>query len=122
MQMDALTLEKEMKRKKLDLKNAQTLEQKRMIFERSLKIVIPPKHYSDRVSFERISNWLADRCRYGDLDEQEVFSLALDFALEASGRTVRNPAAVFTYLMKRKLGYSTWTVKNDYEHKQNSSL
>lgn len=93
----------------ISLTEADTLEDKQFAFGRALAIVIPPKDQSDRTSFRRISNWLVAGCRDGRFDEHIIFRQVIDFALEASGPESRNPAAVFTTILKKELGYKKWT-------------
>jgi hypothetical protein len=60
---------------------------------------------SDRTSFQRISAWLVAKCSCGALDEHEAFARVLDFAREAANPKSRNPAAVFTSILKKEMGY-----------------
>ena len=103
--MDEITLKKTMKQMGLDIVSDQSLESRALAFERALKIAIPPRDQSDRTSFRRITNWLKDGCNSGGFDEHVIFRRVLDFALEASGPGSRNPAAVFTAIMKKELEY-----------------
>ena len=102
--MNSITLRRELERSGISLTLAGSLEERQLAFERALKVVIPPKDQSDRTSFRRISNWLAEGCRKGGFDEHSIFRRVLDFALEASGPESRNPAAVFTSILKKELG------------------
>jgi hypothetical protein len=103
--MNSITLRKEMEKSGINLANADCLEEKQLAFERALKIVIPPKDQSDRTSFRNISNWLAQGCLSNKFNEYIIFRRVLDFALEASSPSSRNPAAVFTSILKKELGY-----------------
>jgi hypothetical protein len=94
-----------MKEQGLDLNAVRTAEEKALVFERALKIVIKPKTQSDRTGFRNITNWLRDECKAGYLDTDTVFRRVLDFALEASGPGSKNPAAVFMSILKKELGY-----------------
>jgi len=103
--MDSRELANQMRACGIDLTGAETLEAKQFAFDRALRIVIPAKNQSDRTSFRRISNWLVDCCSLGRFQEDIIFRRVLDFALEASGPGSRNPAAVFTSILKKELGY-----------------
>jgi uncharacterized protein YdaU (DUF1376 family) len=71
-------------------------------FHEALVALIRPRNQSDRTSFRNISNWLAAQCEMGRFTE-EIFERAYDYAREA--RKGRNPAAVFTSLIKKELNY-----------------
>lgn len=103
--MDSITLHRELTKRGINLTGADSLEEKQLTFERALQIVIPPRDQSDRTSFRKISNWLVGRCLSNKFNEHIVFRRVLDFALEASGPRSRNPAAVFTSILKKELGY-----------------
>lgn len=103
--MDQRTLSEKMRSAKIDLVGAVTLQEKQLAFDRTLAIIIQPKNQSDRTSFRRISHWLVEKCRAGVFNEAVIFRRVIDFALEASGPASRNPAAVFTTILKKELGY-----------------
>jgi len=103
--MDEIDLVKKMREQGLDLNAAETVEEKTLVFERALKIVIKPRNQSDRTSFRNIANWLRDGCKAGSLDTNSIFRRVLDFAIEASGPGSKNPAAVFMTILKKELGY-----------------
>jgi len=94
-----------MREQGINLTEAVSLEDKQFAFDRTLKIIIPPKNQSDRTSFRRISSWLVQGCLDGRFDENIIFRRVIDFALEASCPQSRNPAAVFTSILKKELGY-----------------
>ena len=71
-------------------------------FHDALVALIRPRSSSDRTSFRNIANWLVAECEMGKFTE-EIFERAYDYAKEA--RKGRNPAAVFTSLMKKELNY-----------------
>jgi hypothetical protein len=89
----------------LDLNKAETLDEKVLVFERTLKIVIQPRNQSDRTGFRNVTNWLRDECKLNRLDSGSIFRRVLDFAIEASGPGSKNPAAVFMSILKKELGY-----------------
>lgn len=103
--MNSITLRKEMEKRGINLVDAGCLEEKQLAFERALKIVIPPKDQSDRTSFRNINNWLVEGCRNNKFNEHVIFRRVLDFGLEASAPSSRNPVAVFTSIFKKELGY-----------------
>lgn len=73
-------------------------------FNVQLKSIIRPRDISDRTSFRRIGNWIS----MGVRDERfgkEMFEQVLLCAKEAAGPRSRNPAAVFTSIIKKELGY-----------------
>jgi len=103
--VDEIDLVRKMKEQGLDLLSAETVEEKALVFERALKIAIKPRNQSDRTSFRNIANWLRDECKAGRLDTNSIFRRVIDFAIEASGPGSKNPAAVFTTILKKELGY-----------------
>jgi len=103
--MNEIDLVHQMRERGLDLHAAETIEEKALVFERALKIAIKPRNQSDRTSFRNITNWLRDECKAGRLDTDSIFRRVLDFAIEASGPGSKNPAAVFTTILKKELGY-----------------
>jgi hypothetical protein len=105
MKVNELELANRMKSLGLTIRGDQSLESRANSFERALKIVIPPRTQSDRTSWRNIRNWLVDGCRSEKFREHAIFKRVLDFALEASGPASKNPAAVFTYIMKKELNY-----------------
>ncbi len=103
--MDQRTLSEKMRIAGIDLAGAATLQEKQFAFDKALKILIRPRNQSDRTSFRKISRWLVESCQVGRFDENIIFRRVIDFALEASGPESRNPAAVFTSILKKELGY-----------------
>jgi len=103
--MDQIQLAKLMRENDIDLLNADSIEAIRIAFGRALRLVIKPRNQSDRTSFRKIEKWLVKGCKSGRFDENSIFRRVLDFALEASGPESRNPAAVFTFILKKELGY-----------------
>jgi len=89
----------------LDLNKANGVEAKALVFGRALKIVIPPRDQSDRTAFRNLTGWIKGKCESGQFDEQSIFRVVLDYALEASGPGSKNPAAVFMSILKKELGY-----------------
>jgi len=104
--MDERKLRSIMKAEGIDLLSATSLNERTLEFERALRLVIPPKDVSDRTTFRNISNWLRNQCQLDVFDEHTIFRRVLDFALEASGPTSRNPAAVFITILKKELHYN----------------
>lgn len=103
--MDQIQLTKLMRANGIDLLDADTLDAKRIAFGRALRLVIKPRNQSDRTSFRKIERWLVENCESGVFDYENIFRRVLDFALEASGPESRNPAAVFTHILKKELNY-----------------
>ncbi len=89
----------------IDLAGAVSLQEKQFAFDRALAILIRPRNQSDRTSFRKISRWLVENCQAEIFDENVIFRRVIDFALEASGPESRNPAAVFTSILKKELDY-----------------
>jgi hypothetical protein len=81
-----------------------SLRKEQLAFDMALREVIVPKNQSDRTSFRNISNWLVERCQAGIYDEG-IFRRVLGYAVEAAGPSSRNPAAVFTAILKKELDY-----------------
>ncbi|MBN1392940.1 MAG: hypothetical protein JW947_09075 [Sedimentisphaerales bacterium] len=103
--MTELELRDKMRERGLNLNEAVTIEEKGLILERTLKLVIPPRDQSDRTSFKNITKFLVEGCKNGKFDGYSIFRQVLDFALEASGPGSKKPAAVFMAIMKKELGY-----------------
>jgi hypothetical protein len=77
-----------------------------LYFSEKLAQIIRPKNQSDRTGFRRITNWIM--CGVKDKKfTPEVWGVVLLFATEAAGPDSRNPAAVFTKILKEELGYGT---------------
>ena len=81
-----------------------SLRKEQLAFDMALRKVIVPKNQSDRTSFRNLSNWLVERCQAGIYDEG-IFRRVLGYAVEAAGPSSRNPAAVFTAILKQELKY-----------------
>ncbi|UCC96313.1 MAG: hypothetical protein JSW66_10750 [Phycisphaerales bacterium] len=73
-------------------------------FRQTLVTIIPPKSQSDRTGFRNVAQWLARKVEAGDFNEH-IFPVVIDFAHEAAGPGVRNPAALFMSLLKKELNY-----------------
>jgi len=104
--MTEIDLVRKMKEAGLDLNAAETIEEKALVFERALRLVIRPKDYSDGTCFRNVTRWLKTESEAGRLDANIIFRRVLDFALEASGPGSKNPAAVFMSILKKELGYT----------------
>jgi len=76
-----------------------------MAFDGALRMVIRPRNQSDRTAFRNIGKWLAQKIQDDQFDIK-IFRKVLEFADEAAKGKSRNPAAVFTSILKRELGYS----------------
>ena len=94
-----------MKAANLDLNAVETIEEKALVFERALRLVIRPKDYSDGTCFRNLTRWLKTETEAGQFSENIIFRRVMDFALEASGPGSKNPAAVFMSILKKELGY-----------------
>jgi hypothetical protein len=81
-----------------------SLQELHLLFNERLSTIIRPRDQSDRTSFRRIGHWIVRGCNEGKFGK-EMFETVLNFAKEASGPKSRNPAAVFTALIKKELGY-----------------
>jgi hypothetical protein len=103
--MNEIELVHQMRSAGLDLNMAETVEEKALVFERALKIVIKPKSLSDKTGFRNLTSWLMAGCNAKRFDKDSIFRRVMDFALEASGPGSRNPAAVFMSILKKELGY-----------------
>jgi uncharacterized protein YdaU (DUF1376 family) len=84
--------------------NPPSLVVKMLNFNDSLRQIIRPRNQSDRTSFRNIGNWLMIKIRAGTYNEQ-ILTRVLEYAAEAVKGRSRNPAAVFTSILKRELGY-----------------
>jgi hypothetical protein len=103
--MNEIELVRKMKDAGLDLNAAETVEEKALVFERALKLVIRPKDFSDGTCFRNVTRWLKTEAEAGRVSANIIFRRVLDFALEASGPGSKNPAAVFMSILKKELGY-----------------
>ena len=84
--------------------SSNSLRLRALRFSESLRQIIKPLNQSDRTSFRNIANWLIEQCQADRFDEK-IFERVLDYATEAASTKSRNPAAVFTSLLKKELGY-----------------
>jgi len=73
-------------------------------FNQSLQQIIRPRNQSDRTSFRNIGNWLMVKIQAGEFNER-IIPRVLEYAAEAVKGKSRNPAAVFTSILKRELKY-----------------
>lgn len=80
------------------------LKHKAFEFVEELRTIIMPKSQSDRTTFRRLAEFLANGVESGKFSER-VFGLVLEFAKEAAGPKSRNPAAVFVSILKEEIGY-----------------
>jgi len=103
--MNEIDLVRKMRNAGLDLNAAKTVEEKALVFERALRLVIRPKDYSDGTCFRNVTRWLKTESEAGRFNANIIFRRVLDFALEASGPGSKNPAAVFMTILKKELWY-----------------
>jgi uncharacterized protein YdaU (DUF1376 family) len=83
-----------------------SLETSRLHFDQALRQIIRPLSQSDRTSFHNIGNWFVVNIHAGKFNEG-IFQRVLEYAAEAAKGRSRNPAAVFTSILKRELGYKS---------------
>ena len=102
--MDTITLRSRMIDKGLTVREG-TITQRITHFEKTLRIIIPPKNQSDRTCFRKIANWLLEKCCCEIFCPDEALPRVIDFALEASGPESKNPHAVFMSILKKELNY-----------------
>lgn len=103
--MNELELATRMRQAGLNLATAKSNAERGMILEKAIKLIIPPRDVSDRTSFRRVCDWVVTGVEAGVLDEYTIFRRVLDYALEASTPTARNPAAVFMSILKKEMKY-----------------
>lgn len=103
--MNEARLRELMIRAKLSIIGEMTVEERARQFGFALKLILPPKDLSDQACLRNLCKWLIKKCKLNQFHENEVFRLVLDFAIEASGPTSKNPLAVFMYILKKELGY-----------------
>ena len=82
-----------------------TLEQKLAALEKTIRLVLPPKNISDRTCFQNVNKWLQVKIRTGSFNEHEIFRRVIDYLLESSGPSVKNPHALFMSILKKELNY-----------------
>ena len=92
------------KQRQYQVPEGKSLNELTFWFNAQLKSIIRPRDISDRTSFRRIGNWISMGIRDGDFGN-EMFETVLKYAKEAAGPKSRNPAAVFTSIIKKELGY-----------------
>jgi len=97
------SLEK-LRRAGINLKQGSTSQKGRML-NRALRVLLPPKDISDGTCWKNITKWAVTVANKEGNSEHELFSRIIDYAVEATGPGVRNPAAVFVSIMKKELGY-----------------
>jgi len=86
--------------------SGRSLASRTLKFNDALRMIITPRSQSDLTSFRNISNWLAGAIA-ADRFNEEIFERVLDYAKQAADGPARNPAAVFTAILKKELGYRT---------------
>lgn len=91
-------------KKAFKIPQGMNLPQIQMYFNEVLRQIIRPRDQSDRTSFRKISNWLVRGINEGKFSS-EIFDVVLGYAREANKPECRNPAAVFTTILKKELGY-----------------
>lgn len=74
-------------------------------FEKTLRIILPPKDVSDRTCLGRLVGWVRSGCKSDRFDINVILRRIIDFALEASSPGARNPHAVFMSILKKELDY-----------------
>jgi hypothetical protein len=74
-------------------------------FEKTLRIILPPKSVSDRTCLGRVVGWVRFGCKSERFDINVILRRIIDFALEASGPGAKNPHAVFMSILKKELEY-----------------
>ncbi len=75
-----------------------------MNFYDALVGILKPRNASDRTAFRNIGNWMMLQVHSGQ-HTKRLFDRVLEFAAEAAKGKSRNPAAVFTSILKKELGY-----------------
>jgi hypothetical protein len=103
--MNEIDLMQKMRERGLDLNDATTVDEKALVFERTLKLIIHPKDQSDRTCLRNLTNWLKAECNAHRLNRDSIFRVVIDYALEASGPGSKKPIAVFMSILKKELGY-----------------
>ncbi|MBN2312579.1 MAG: hypothetical protein JXM79_01530 [Sedimentisphaerales bacterium] len=73
--------------------------------KQALAWALPPKSVSDRTCHRKVIDWLAAKFASQVFNPDEILPRVIDYALEASGPSVRNPNALFMSLLKKELGY-----------------
>lgn len=102
--MDALQLRARMIAEDLSVREG-SMAQRLLAMERVLRMAIPPKTASDRTCYRNVIAWLRRKFDSDRFNPDEILPRCVDYALEASGPTIRNPRALFMSLLKKELGY-----------------
>jgi hypothetical protein len=101
--MDEKTLRARMIECGLTIK-AGPVSERLQAMEHVLKWILPPRGVSDRTCQRNVMAWLRGSGD-GHGPRLDVLARVIDAALEATGKTVRNPPAVFMKILKSELGY-----------------
>jgi hypothetical protein len=102
--MDERTLKNIMTEKGLSVAEG-TPEQKLRHLEQTIRLVLPPKNISDRTCFRNVIKWLYGKIEADTFNEYEIFRRIIDYLLESSGPSVKNPHALFMSILKKELNY-----------------
>lgn len=102
--MDERDALEKLRRAGINLKQGSTSQKGRML-NRALRVLLPPKDISDGTCWKNITKWAVNAVNSDVIGEHELFSRILDYAIEATGPGVRNPAAVFMSIIKKELHY-----------------
>ena len=86
------------------LDSSPSLATRALKFNECLRQILPVRTQSDRTAFRNIGNWLMVQIQAGRFTD-DIFPHVLEYAAEAVKGRSRNPAAVFTSILKRELGY-----------------
>jgi hypothetical protein len=103
--MDEIHLAKMMRSNGLDLNEAESLDEKCLIMERTLKYVLKPRDISDRNTIRNLIAWLKTKCEDNTFNDKAIFRRVIDYALEASGPKSKKPMAVFMSILKKEIRY-----------------
>lgn len=102
--MDERTLKNIMMERRLSVAEG-SLEQKLRHLEQTIGLVLPPKNISDRTCFRNVIKWLRGKIHAGTFNEHEIFRRIIDFLIESSGPSIKNPHALFMSILKKELHY-----------------
>ena len=102
--MDERTLKTRMIERGLSVKSG-ALGERMDALSQALTIAFGRGTHADKVTFQRLIDWVAQQCGAGVFSADEVLPRVIDFALEATSPQARNPRAVFISICKKELGW-----------------
>lgn len=102
--MDEFTLRKKMQAKGLSIVEGDT-ESRLASMREVLKMTLGAKTQADSYFHRKVIGWLKGKIEASPDCERELLRRIIDYAIEASGPSIRKPNALFMNIIKKELDY-----------------